>query len=160
MVPEVDLRYLNISLSAKVPNGSPSQLPTVPEALLGILMSFPLSILRRIRGGNTPQESRLKLIDDVSGTILPGHLSLILGAPGSGKSSLLKAITGRLANQKDLTGSVSYCGWTREEVKKHGFELGQLVQYVSQIDEHSSLMTVREVSSISWARAISCYCMR
>lgn len=64
----------------------------------------------------------------------------------SGKSSLLKALTSRLANQRAMTGAVHYCGLTVAEAQARGIAVNQLVEYVSQLDEHSALLTVREVS--------------
>ena len=63
----------------------------------------------------------------------------------SGKSSLLKALSGRVATPKGLTGSVRYSGLTPAMAKASGVDVGQIVQYVSQIDEHVPNMTVREV---------------
>lgn len=63
----------------------------------------------------------------------------------SGKSSLLKALSGRVATPKGLTGSVRYGGLTPAMAKASGVDVGQIVQYVSQIDEHVPSMTVREV---------------
>jgi len=64
--------------------------------------------------------------------IRPGTMTLLLGAPGAGKSSLLKALTGRLKNQADLKGDVTYSGLTVKGLSEAGLHLGQLVQYVSQ----------------------------
>jgi ABC-type multidrug transport system ATPase subunit len=43
-----------------------------------------------------------------------------------------------------LKGDVKYNGYTEAELRSRGVHLGQLVQYVSQLDEHSPFMTVRE----------------
>ena len=39
---------------------------------------------------------RLKILDSVNGVLKPGRLALLLGPPSSGKSTLLKALSGRL----------------------------------------------------------------
>lgn len=68
----------------------------------------------------------------------------VLGHPGCGKSTFLKALTTRLSNQRELRGEVRYGGLTRAEVSASGIYLGQLVQYVNQLDEHFPYLTVRE----------------
>lgn len=42
------------------------------------------------------------IIDGVSGVLLPGRLTLLLGTPGSGRSVLMKALAGRLGREKSL----------------------------------------------------------
>ncbi len=39
---------------------------------------------------------RLQVLDGCSGVLLPGRLTLLLGPPASGKTSLLKALAGKL----------------------------------------------------------------
>lgn len=39
---------------------------------------------------------QLRILDSVSGVLKPGRLTLLLGPPASGKSTLLKALSGRL----------------------------------------------------------------
>lgn len=77
-------------------------------------------------------------------TVLPGRLTLLLGHPGCGKSILLKALTHRLANPSSLKGEVQYNGRSALQVAADGACLGQLVQYVNQLDEHFAFLTVRE----------------
>ena len=84
------------------------------------------------------------MLDGISGVVHPGRMTLLLGHPGSGKSTLLKALSGRLANPRALHGEVSYSGLTAIEAAGRGIYVGQLVQYVSQLDEHSPFLTVRE----------------
>lgn len=64
-----------------------------------------------------------------------------------GKSTLLKALTTRLAKPRDLRGDVRYSGLSVPEVAAAGIHLGQLVQYVNQLDEHFPFLTVRETLS-------------
>ena len=43
-----------------------------------------------------PSTSNLTILEDVSGVLLPGRFTLLLGPPGSGKSVLLKSLAGKL----------------------------------------------------------------
>ncbi|PSC69400.1 Pleiotropic drug resistance 1 [Micractinium conductrix] len=49
-----------------------------------------------------PKVRKWNIIDGVSGVIRPGRLTLLLGTPGSGRSVLMKALAGRLKNEKTL----------------------------------------------------------
>ena len=79
----IDLRYDNVTLCITLPPGKPSQLPTVPEQLLSIALAPPAALLRRIQG-STPANtgSKVLLLDSISGSIQPGRMTLLLGAPG------------------------------------------------------------------------------
>ena len=43
-----------------------------------------------------PDKRRLVILDKISGVLKPGRLTLLLGPPSSGKSTLLKALSGTL----------------------------------------------------------------
>ena len=45
-----------------------------------------------------PRKRRLVILDKLSGTLMPGRLTLLLGPPSSGKPILLKALCGALQN--------------------------------------------------------------
>ncbi|KAF5951430.1 hypothetical protein HYC85_009374 [Camellia sinensis] len=47
--------------------------------------------------GLKSQEAKITIIDDVSGIIKPGRTTLLLGTPGCGKGTLLKALSGKLS---------------------------------------------------------------
>ena len=75
--------------------------------------------------------------------LLPGRLTLLLGPPGSGKSTFLKALSGRLPRTRTsvLKGRVTYNGETAES---HRFSLPKVVALVPQEDCHAPIMTVQE----------------
>lgn len=86
----------------------------------------------------------IKIINGASGTIRPSRMTLLLGAPGSGKTTFLKALAGKLDSSLKLKGKVMYNG---EEVNP--WTPQYLHAYISQYDLHHAEMTVRETIDFS-----------
>lgn len=64
-------------------------------------------------------KQRIKVLDTVSGFAISGELHCLLGGSGSGKTSLLHALSGRIASKKFiLTGSVALHGSSVSRAKK------------------------------------------
>eukprot|EP00667_Euglena_gracilis_P016494 EG_transcript_17248 len=87
------------------------------------------------------------VLGGVSGSFRPGTMTLILGPPQSGKSSLLQALTGRLATGRHctFTGSVRYAGRDLRRHQPDGeVQLDKLVGFIPQLDVHIPTLTVRE----------------
>lgn len=59
------------------------------------------------------------LINDFSGVIRDGEMMLVLGRPGSGCSTFLKAIANTREGYADVQGEVSYGGIDAKKQKKH-----------------------------------------
>eukprot|EP00667_Euglena_gracilis_P002843 EG_transcript_2848 len=93
------------------------------------------------------------ILDNISGSFRPGRTCLILGPPRSGKSTLMKAIAGRLGESPGvkLQGTIEYAGLRLQEKPqpKGGIKLVKLVGYVPQVDEHIPTLTVRETTNFS-----------
>ncbi|KAJ4706396.1 Pleiotropic drug resistance protein [Melia azedarach] len=134
----VEVRYKNLRVEAEceVVHGKP--LPTLWNSLKGSISDFANLF------GCMSNKAKLTIIDDVTGVIKPGRMMLLLGPPGCGKTSLLKALSGNLNQSLKVTGEVSYNGYKLDE-----FIPQKMSAYVSQYDMHIPEMTVRETLDFS-----------
>ncbi|KAG7378298.1 hypothetical protein PHYBOEH_000429 [Phytophthora boehmeriae] len=141
-LPQVDVRFRNLSVTAEITvattNGS--ELPTMVNELK---KTFVVS---------KKQTARKEILKNVSGVFAPGKLTLLLGQPGSGKSSLMKILSGRfpMKNNVTLEGDISFNNMPREQLIKR---LPQFVAYVNQQDKHYPLLTVKE--TLEFAHKVS-----
>jgi ABC-type cobalamin/Fe3+-siderophores transport system ATPase subunit len=80
------------------------------------------------------------VLDDISLTLHPGKISVLLGPNGSGKSTLLKLLLGLL---KPASGKIQ---WANELIAAHRrAELARWVAYLPQSPAHEEGQTVAEV---------------
>ncbi|KMT16880.1 hypothetical protein BVRB_2g043550 [Beta vulgaris subsp. vulgaris] len=136
--PRVEVRYEHLKVNALVHVGNRA-LPTLPNFIFNMSEAF----LRRI-GIFRGKRVNLPILNDVSGIIRPSRLTLLLGPPSSGKTTLLLALAGRLGRGLETSGKISY----------NGYELNDFIPqrtsaYVSQRDWHMAEMTVRETMEFS-----------
>ncbi|XP_076908739.1 ABC transporter G family member 32-like [Bidens hawaiensis] len=131
--PKAEVRFENLRIDAFVHVGSRA-LPTLPNSVYNISEAF-LRKLRIFPGRRT----KLSILNDVSGIIRPSRLTLLLGPPSSGKTTLLLALAGRLGHELKLSGKITYNGCELNE-----FVPQRTCAYVSQQDCHMAEMTVRE----------------
>ncbi|KAJ4751592.1 Pleiotropic drug resistance subfamily G protein [Rhynchospora pubera] len=132
-VPKVEVRFENLNVSTKVHVGSralPSLTNYVKDIAEQVLIS--LHVLR-------PKKHTLTILDNVSGVIKPGRMTLLLGPPASGKSTLLRALSGKLDAQLKKSGKISYNGRDLDD-----FYVQRTCAYISQTDNHLAELTVRE----------------
>ncbi|XP_058191658.1 pleiotropic drug resistance protein 3-like isoform X3 [Rhododendron vialii] len=137
-LPRVEVRYKNLRVEAKceVVRGKP--LPTLWNSLKSIV--FNCAKLPGLKS----REAKITIIDEVNGIIKPGRMTLLLGPPGCGKTTLLKALSGNLDKSLKVSGEVMYNGYKLEE-----FVPQKTSTYVSQHDLHMPEMTVRETLDFS-----------
>lgn len=131
--PKIEVRYEDLTVDAYVHVGSRA-LPTIPNFICNMTEAF-LRHLRIYRGGRV----KLPILDTISGIIRPSRMTLLLGPPSSGKTTLLLALAGRLGPGLKMSGSITYNGHHLNE-----FVPQRTSAYVSQQDSHASEMTVRE----------------
>lgn len=84
------------------------------------------------------------LSGDLSGIIKPSRMTLLLGPPGSGKTTFLLALAGKLDSSLKVSGRVSYNGHDMDE-----FVPQRSSAYISQDDVHIGQLTVRETLAFS-----------
>ncbi|KAH7446285.1 hypothetical protein KP509_01G050000 [Ceratopteris richardii] len=82
------------------------------------------------------------VLDNLSGYAEPGHLTAIMGPSGSGKSSLLDALAGRLSSNTIQTGLVMLNG------RRRNLSCGAAA-YVTQDDNLIGTLSVRETITYS-----------
>lgn len=88
------------------------------------------------------------ILNGLCGVLKPGTMTLLLGNPGSGKSSLLKYLSGRFVEKSNtqVRGEPTYNGVGRAILQA---KLPQIVTYVSQNDCHFPTLTVQETLDFS-----------
>lgn len=124
---QVEYRELNISTQALVGSAA---VPTVGSSFINLAKS--LVLLK-------PKTKAHMILKNLSGVVPPGRITLLLGPPGCGKSSLLKMLAGRITDggALNVTGSVKYNGHNLDE-----FEVVRTAAYVGQLDNHIAALSV------------------
>ncbi|KAF2609140.1 hypothetical protein F2Q68_00044859 [Brassica cretica] len=137
-LPTIEVRYEGLKVEAECEIVEGKALPTLWNTAKRVL-----SELVKLTGAKT-REAKISILNDVSGIIKPGRLTLLLGPPGCGKTTLLKALSGNLENNLKCSGEISYNGHRLDE-----FVPQKTSAYISQYDLHIAEMTVRETVDFS-----------
>ncbi|CAA7057995.1 unnamed protein product [Microthlaspi erraticum] len=137
-LPTVEVRFENLTIEADCHIGKRA-LPTIPNVALNIL-GRGLSLL----GFNFAKTTKLTILRDASGIIKPSRMTLLLGPPSSGKTTLLLALAGKLDPSLKVTGRVTYNGHELDEIVPQ-----KTSAYISQNDVHIGVMTVQETLDFS-----------
>jgi ABC-type multidrug transport system ATPase subunit len=135
-LPAIEVRYQNLSVEVDAFVGT-SALPTLWNSATNFLQS----LVGRLASSN---KRTINILQNVSGILKPSRMTLLLGPPSSGKSTLMRALAGKLDNSLKVSGSITYCGHTFDE-----FYPERTSAYVSQYDLHNAEMTVRETLDFS-----------
>ncbi|XP_056166397.1 pleiotropic drug resistance protein 1-like [Syzygium oleosum] len=137
-IPTIEVRFEHLNVEAEAHEGSRA-LPTVINFCTNILEGF-FNFLHILPS----RKKHLTILQDVSGIIKPGRMTLLLGPPSSGKTTLLLALAGKLDPELKATGRVTYNGHGLDE-----FVPQRTAAYISQYDLHIGEMTVRETLAFS-----------
>ncbi|KAL8230374.1 hypothetical protein R6Q57_000152 [Mikania cordata] len=137
-LPTIEVKFEHVTVEADVNIGSRA-LPSFINFHINIFEGL-MSLFHLL-----PNSKRhLTILDDVSGVIKPRRMTLLLGPPSSGKTTLLLALAGTLAKELTSTGKVTYNGH-----ELHEFVPERTSAYISQNDIHIGEMTVRETLAFS-----------
>lgn len=136
-LPQMEIRVKNLSLSAEIvvadqdADSSDSELPTLTNAIKKAFVSGKKHVAQK------------QILSNVSAVFRPGTVTLLLGQPGSGKSALMKVLSGRFPMTKNvkMEGEITYNDQDIESVRRL---LPQFAAYVDQRDQHYATLTVKE----------------
>ncbi|KAK4359611.1 hypothetical protein RND71_021840 [Anisodus tanguticus] len=136
--PKIEVRFEHLNVQAEAYAGTralPTMFNFTINMLEGALNYFHLLQKRK---------KSFSILNDVSGIIKPGRMTLLLGPPGCGKTTLLLALAGKLNSDVKVSGKVSYNGHVMDE-----FVVERTCAYISQEDVHLGQLTVRETLQFS-----------
>uniref|UniRef100_K3WZK5 ABC transporter domain-containing protein n=2 Tax=Globisporangium ultimum (strain ATCC 200006 / CBS 805.95 / DAOM BR144) TaxID=431595 RepID=K3WZK5_GLOUD len=134
-LPQMEVRFSNLNVSVDLTiveeDSSKAELPTL------------LNTIKKSFVSSKSHQVRKEILKNVSGSFKPGTITLLLGQPSSGKSSLMKILSGRFPVEKNITveGDITYNGVPQKEITK---TLPQFAAYVNQRDKHYPVLTVKE----------------
>ncbi|KAG2729218.1 hypothetical protein I3760_01G239000 [Carya illinoinensis] len=137
-LPTIEVRFEHLNVEAEAYVGSRA-LPTFLNFNANILEGF-LTHLHILPS----RKKHFRILKDVSGIIRPSRMTLPLGPPSSGKSTLLLALAGTLDPGLKFSGRVTYNGHDMKE-----FVPERTAAYINQYDVHIGEMTVRETLDFS-----------
>ncbi|RZC89025.1 hypothetical protein C5167_030719 [Papaver somniferum] len=137
-IPTIEVRYENLIIDAEAYAGGRA-LPTILNYFANYVEGC-LSFIHILPSRKKP----IRILNDISGAIKPCRLTLLLGPPSSGKTTLLLALAGRLDKNLVVSGKVTYNGHEMDE-----FVPQRTSAYISQYDLHIGEMTVRETLNFS-----------
>ncbi|WVZ10429.1 hypothetical protein V8G54_014959 [Vigna mungo] len=137
-LPTVEIKYKNLSVGAECEVVQGKALPTLWNSFSSSLSGFMKTISCNSQG------AEISILNNVSGIVKPSRLTLLLGPPGCGKTTLLKALAGKLEQSLKVSGEITYNGYKLDE-----FVPQKTSAYISQYDLHVPEMTVRETIDFS-----------
>ncbi|KAL2516260.1 ABC transporter G family member 29 [Forsythia ovata] len=137
-LPTVEVRFENLRIEADCHVGTRA-LPTLLNTSKDIVESMIGSI-----GIILSKKTRQTILRDISGIVKPSRMTLLLGPPSCGKTTLLLALAGKLDSSLRVKGDISYNGQRLKE-----FVPRKTSAYISQNDVHIGEFTVRETLDIS-----------
>ncbi|KAK6267900.1 hypothetical protein QUC31_012060 [Theobroma cacao] len=137
-LPRIEVRFEQLNVCAEAYVGSRA-LPSFFNFYTNMVESF-LSYLRLLPS----RKKQISILEGVTGILKPCRMTLLLGPPSSGKTTLLLALAGMLNQDLRFSGRVTYNGHDLRE-----FVPQKSAAYISQHDLHIPEMTVRETLAFS-----------
>ncbi|KAK2371477.1 pleiotropic drug resistance protein [Trifolium repens] len=137
-MPTIEARFENLNVEAEA-NVESRALPTFFNFIANTIETY-LNYLHIL----SSKKKHVTILKDVSGIVKPCRMTLLLGPPSSGKTTLLLALAGRLDPNLKVRGTVTYNGYGMNE-----FIPQRTAAYISQHNVHIGEMTVRETLAFS-----------
>jgi ABC-type multidrug transport system ATPase subunit/ABC-type multidrug transport system permease subunit len=130
--PSITVTYDDLTVTTDALLGSAS-VPSVYNTTKGLCSSL------LCQGGL--KTAPLTILDNITGMLKPGRLTLVMGPPGSGKSVFMQVLCGRLeaSSKLQIKGSIQYNNENMDT-----FEPRRTAGLVGQYDYHIPNMTVLE----------------
>ncbi|GMF50034.1 unnamed protein product [Phytophthora fragariaefolia] len=143
-MPQMEVRFKDLSISAKIFASTRSD----PKAQLPTIYNSVKKTATKVNKDKYTAEKTI--LKNASGVFKPGTITLLLSQPGSGKSSLMKVLSGRFPLEKNVSveGEITYNGERQEDLMKR---LPQFVAYVTQRDTHFPTLIVKETLEFAHA---------
>jgi len=132
--PDVTISYDNLAYTVRIP---------VTDTKVHTLVSAIVDGAKRPFQG-AAGSTELKALQPTSGRIKPATMTLVLSPPGHGKTTLLKALAGRLSHDSALSGTVLYNNCTAAQNLANGVHVSRVGSYVGQSDLLFPVLTVTE----------------
>lgn len=136
--------WKDLSITAPGSGGGGVFVKTLPVAIANTAWRDPIGVLTTIcpplakvfAPRNMPTTN---LLHSTSGILKPGEMLLVLGRPGSGCSTVLRAITSKNHFNVSTSGKILYGGFSPEEINRK--YRGEVV-FVDEEDTHFPTLTV------------------
>ncbi|XP_044480567.1 pleiotropic drug resistance protein 1-like isoform X2 [Mangifera indica] len=137
-LPKIEVRFEHLNIEAEAHVGSRA-LPSFFNFSINMVENLLISLHIL-----SSRKKRFTILNDISGIIKPKRMTLLLGPPASGKTTLLLALAGKLDASLKTSGAVTYNGHQLNE-----FVSQRTAAYIGQHDVHIGEMTVRETLAFS-----------
>ncbi len=136
------------NLTVKGAGSTTNYMKTLPDAILGTFgPDLYQLICRFVPALSLSKNQKLRtLVNDYTGIVRDGEMMLVLGRPGSGCTSFLKAIANKRNDYASVTGDVSYGGIPAKEQNAH--YRGE-VNYNPEDDQHFPSLNVWQTLKFS-----------
>eukprot|EP01034_Spumella_vulgaris_P026304 gene26304-32868_t len=115
---EIHVQYRNLTFWNMMPK---KRLPSVGMSFLSMIVG-------------SGKKNRVNIINNLTGRILPKRMTLVMGPPGCGKTTFLKALAGQLTIGKaHLEGDILYNG---DPISSGKYLIGKVAAYADEKDQH------------------------
>lgn len=136
------------NLTVKGAGSTKNYVRTLPNAILGTfgpdLYHIICNYIPAFKLGGPPPVRAL--VNDFTGLVRDGEMMLVLGRPGSGCSTFLKAIANQRGGFAEVSGNVKYGGIPAD--KQHAYYRGE-VNYNPEDDQHFPALSVWQTLKFS-----------